>query len=270
MKRVKQRVFEVLCKAEKGDKLSHVFDMMIMVLILLSVLSIILESYDRLDNQYGAIFDVFEAFMVIIFSLEYLARIWTAPLLYPYAKHPRLKYIFSIMALIDLLAILPFYLPIIDADLRFLRMIRLFRMARLLRVLKFSRYMESVHTISRILKESATQLIASVVGCFVVMLFASILMYSVESQAQPDAFPNVIAALWWAVCTLTTVGYGDVYPITDLGRILASVMSLIGIGIVAIPTGIISAGFITVLGEKEAKAHDEITHCPYCGHKLKE
>lgn len=149
----------------------------------------------------------------------------------------------SLIAIVDLLAILPFYLPFFSADLRFLRMMRLFRLFRLLRVFKLGRYFEALQIIVKVIRTSGPQLIMSVAICFFVMLFSAIVMYTVENPVQPQQFPNVIASFWWAMCTLTTVGYGDVYPITDIGRFFASVISLVGIGIIAIPTGIIAAGF---------------------------
>jgi voltage-gated potassium channel len=268
METYRRRVFAIISKAEDGDRASRAFDIGIVALIVLCVLSIVLESFHALSSRYGSLFRTFDVFSVAVFTLEYLARIWTARLLYPDAKHPFRKYILSPMAVIDLLAIAPFYLPLVSADLRFLRLLRLFRMARLLRVFKLGRYLDSLHSIARVLKQSAVQLIASVSACAVLMLFASILMYAVENPAQPTAFPNVIAALWWAVCTLTTVGYGDVYPITTLGKVLASLISVLGIGIVAVPTGIISAGFIAAVSETSAAKAEAQTHCPYCGHKL--
>lgn len=240
---VKRRVFEIISKADDEDRGSKVFDWVIMGLIALSILSIILESFSEIYEKGHPVFQVFETITVIVFSIEYLLRIWTADLLYPEAGHPRLKYIFSFMAIIDLLAILPFYLPFISADLRFLRMMRLFRLFRLLRVFKLGRYFEALQVIVMVIRTSGPQLIMSVVICFFVMLFSAIIMYTVENPVQPEQFPNVISSLWWAICTLTTVGYGDVYPITSVGRIFASVISLVGIGIIAIPTGIIAAGF---------------------------
>lgn len=240
---IKKRIFEIISKAEDGDRLSAIFDWSIMALIALSIISIILESFASIYARWHSIFQVFEVVTVVVFTAEYLLRIWTADLLYPEAKHPRLKYIFSFMALIDLLAILPFYLPFFSADLRFLRMMRLFRLFRLLRVLKLGRYFDALQIIVKVIKASGPQLIMSVVICFFVMLFSAIIMYTVENPVQPEQFTNVITSLWWAICTLTTVGYGDVYPITHVGRFFASIISLVGIGIIAIPTGIIAAGF---------------------------
>lgn len=240
---VKNRVFEIIDKAEDGDRISKIVDYSIMALIALSILSIVLESFSSLYSSYYSTFRLFEIITVIIFSVEYLLRIWTADLLYPESKHPYLKYIFSFMAIIDLLAILPFYLPFVSADFRFLRMMRLFRIMRLLRLFKLERYFDALQAIMKVIKNSIPQLVMAFAICFFVMLFSSIVMYTVEYPAQPEAYPNVIAALWWAMCTLTTVGYGDIYPITTIGKFLTSVISLVGIGIIAIPSGIIAAGF---------------------------
>lgn len=269
---IKKRVFRIISKAQVHDRASQVFDWFIMALIALSIISIILESFDNIYEKWQTAFQVFEAFTVIVFTIEYLLRIWTADLLFPEAKLPRLKYIFTFMAIIDLLAILPFYVPFISVDLRFLRMMRLFRLFRLLRVFKLGRYFSALQIIVKVIKTSGPQLIMSIVICFFVMLFSAIIMYTAENPVQPEQFPNIISSLWWAICTLTTVGYGDVYPITHIGRFFASVISLIGIGIIAIPTGIIAAGFNQViskeyknqppkeLGEKELLAlHADLT-----------
>lgn len=256
---LKKRIFEIISKAEDGDRASSIFDWSIMILIALSILTIILDSFQSVHQQYQSLFQVFEIVTVVVFTIEYILRIWTADLLYPEAKHPRLKYIFSFMAIIDLLAILPFYLPFFSADLRFLRMMRLFRLFRLLRVLKLGRYFDALQIIVKVIRTSGPQLIMSVVLCFFVMLFSAIIMYEVENPVQPEQFPNVLASLWWAMCTLTTVGYGDVYPITSIGRFFASVISLVGIGIIAIPTGIIAAGFSQAISKDEKDDIDEMT-----------
>lgn len=267
MQKLKERVFDVISKAEDGDAASRIFDISIITLIALSVVSIILQSFEDIAAKYAQVFRVFEIVTVIVFTVEYLLRIWTADLLYPESKHPRLKYVFSLMAIIDLLAVLPFYLPFFSADMRFLRMVRLFRLFRLLRIFKLGRYFDALSVIARVIKESASKLIISIVLCLFIMLFSAIVMYTAENPVQPDKFPNVIVSLWWAVCTLTTVGYGDIYPVTVVGRMFAAVISLVGIGIIAIPTGIIAAGFTNVINaQDEEKEHKK--YCPYCGHKL--
>lgn len=264
----KERVFEIVSKADEGDRASRLFDGIIMVLIGLSIVSIILESFASIAQQYQLAFRIFEYISVSVFTLEYVLRIWTADYLYPHERHPKLKYITSFMAIIDLLAILPFFIPFISLDLRFLRMIRLLRLFRLLRVLKLGRYLEALTVITKVIRASSSQLIISIVLCFFVMLFSAIIMYTVENPVQPEQFPNVISSLWWAICTLTTVGYGDVYPITPVGRFFASVISLVGIGIIAIPTGIIAAGFSSVINERSKEKEDPKSYCPYCGHKI--
>ena len=261
----KQRVFEIISKADEGDRASKVFDGVIMLTIVLSVVSIVLESFASLAVRWHTAFRVFGIVSVAIFTLEYILRIWTADLLYPDSRHPRLRYFFSFMALIDLMAILPFFIPRVSIDLRFLRMTRLLKLMRLLRVFKLGRYLDAVDTLVKVLKESRQQLVISVGLCLFVMLFSAIIMYTVENSVQPEKFPNVIASLWWAMCTLTTVGYGDVYPVTAVGRFLASVISLVGIGVIAIPTGIIAAGFTAAINGEETKAKQ---FCPYCGRRL--
>ena len=254
---IKRRTFEIISKAESGDRISSIFDWSIMILIALSILTIILDSFQSIHERCQALFQAFEIITVIVFTIEYILRIWTADLLYPEVKHPRLKYCFSFMAIIDLLAILPFYVPFISADLRFLRMMRLFRLFRLLRVLKLGRYFDALQVIVKVIRTSGPQLVMSVVICFFVMLFSAIIMYEAENPVQPEQFPNVLSSLWWAICTLTTVGYGDVYPITAVGRFFASIISLVGIGIIAIPTGIIAAGFNQVINKEQDKDNIE-------------
>ena len=266
----KEKVFDIVSKDDGDNKASRIFDLLIMTLIVLSIVSIVLESFDDLNTRYRTLFSVFETFTVIVFTVEYILRIWTADLLYPGQRHPRLKYITSFLAVIDLLAILPFYLPFIAADMRFLRMVRLFRLFRLLRVFKFGRYLEALQTVVQVIRSSASRLIISVILCFFVMLFSAIIMYTVENPVQPEQFPNVIASLWWAICTLTTVGYGDVYPVTAIGRFFAAVISLVGIGVIAIPTGIIAAGFTSAINrDSGGDENDPKPFCPYCGHRIR-
>lgn len=258
MKKLRRRIFEIISKAEDGDILSRIFDGLIMALIFISILSIVLESFEEIRSRFSGLFRVFEVVSVSVFALEYVLRIWTADYLYPESRHPHIKYILSPMAIIDLLAILPFFLPFISVDLRFLRMARLFRLFRLLRVFKLGRYFDALMIVVSVIKKSASQLIVSVALCFFVMLFSAIIMYTVENPVQPDQFPNVISSLWWAICTLTTVGYGDIYPVTDVGRFFASIISLVGIGIIAIPTGIIAAGFSSAIDKDRSNPDPDL------------
>jgi voltage-gated potassium channel len=211
-------------------------------------------------------FENLELFSVIIFSAEYILRFWTA--VFDIEKgtsfSKRLKFSLSAFGIIDLLAILPFYLPLLfPFDLRVLRILRLFR---LLRIFKLGRLSKSLQTITGVLKESKSELSLTLFVAFILMILSSTLMYYVENEAQPDKFENIGQSLWWSVATLTTVGYGDIYPITGLGKILSSVIALIGIGFVALPTGILSSAFISKMqSEKESKKECK---CPNCGTKF--
>lgn len=265
----KKRTFEIIQSAKNGDIASKIFDLFIIALIIINTISVIAETF-KLPPNIKPSLNWIEIISVIIFTIEYILRLWTANFLYP-DKGPimsRIRYIFSFMAIIDLLAILPFYIPFVfPVDLRVLRTLRV---VRLFRLFKINRYTNALSTIGTVFKSKANQLISSMIVVSLLMIIASVMMYNVESAAQPDKFQNAFSGLWWAIATLTTVGYGDIYPITVAGRVLSAIIAFLGIGLVAVPTGIISAGFIEHLSnaEKEKQQADEKNYCPYCGHKL--
>jgi voltage-gated potassium channel len=241
----------------------------IYALIVLNVLTLILESYQELNDNYGILFYAFEIFSVAIFTLEYLIRIWVSDKTKE-DKKERINFAFSTLGIIDLIAIIPFYLPFIfPFDLRIVRILRLFR---LLRIFKLSRYSKSLKTIQYIFKETKAELSITVFVTFVLMILSSTLMYYIEHDAQPEKFASIGDAVWWAVATLTTVGYGDVYPVTALGKILSGIIALIGIGFVALPTGIISSAFIEkIQAEKKSKKGKKAKNkdcCPTCGKNI--
>jgi len=265
----RKRLYEIIEKSEKGDTASRTFDIFIVTLILLNVLSIILESFSDFETRFISGLYYFELFSIVIFTIEYIFRLLTSDLKFP-SKNIAvsiIKYIFSFMAIIDLIAILPFYLPaFIDLDFRFVRIIRLIR---ILRLLKIGRYSDSLQILGSVLKRKKEELIVTIFVTGMLLLLASSCMFYVEAEAQPDSFPNIIAAFWWGVATLTTVGYGDVYPVTVLGKVISGIVALLGIGIVAMPAGIISAGFLEVLQEKNVQeSAKEKSFCPYCGEKI--
>ena len=262
---MKKRIFEIVQNAKDGDKASKFFDIFIIVLIIVNSIVVVADTF-QLPEIAKQISRWIEIISVIIFTIEYICRLWTADLLHSdlSAAKARIRYIFSFMAIIDLLAILPFYLPmIIPIDLRVLRMLRIFR---LFRIFKINRYTNALSTIGQVIKDKAAQLISSMFVVFLLILIASILMYSVEHEAQPEQFNNIFQSMWWAIATLTTVGYGDIYPITVAGKILSAIIALLGIGMVAVPTGIISSGFSEMIDKQ--KVDDDKKYCPYCGHKL--
>ena len=179
-----------------------------------------------------------------------------------------LKYAFSFVGMTDLLAIIPFYLPmLIPYDLKVLRIVR---MIRLFQIFKLTRYTSSMRSIWFVIRHKSAQLISSILVIFMLITIVSLIMYHVESSAQPDVFKNAFSGMWWAIATLTTVGYGDIYPITALGKFMASIISLLGIGFVAVPTAIISSGFIEQIEIKNEKDIGKGYHyCPHCGKKLR-
>lgn len=263
MKKIKNRLFQIIQTAQSGDILSRIFDLFIITLIILNVVTVIIDTFN-MPASYIKFSRIFEIISVVIFSVEYVVRVWTADLLYtnkkPYIS--RIKYVFSFMAIIDLLAIIPFYLPMfISVDLRILRALRIIRLFRLF---KINRYTTALNSIAQVFKSKANQLISSIIIVGLLIIIASVLMYNVEHEAQPNEFSNVFQAMWWAIATLTTVGYGDIYPVTVLGKVLSTVIALLGIGLVAVPTGIITSGFSEIVtAEKDKKKY-----CPYCGHKV--
>jgi len=258
---VKKRSFEILDTANNGDALSRIFDIFIVVLILLNLAAAILETIDTVSERYGTAFRYVEIFSVIIFTAEYVLRIWTCTIIERFRRPVtgRLRFALTLLPAIDLVAILPFYLPmLIPFDLRFLRMLRLFRVFRML---KMARYFESLRILGNVFRAKKEDLAITVFIILILLMAASSCMYFVENEAQPSAFSSIPQSMWWAIATLTTVGYGDIYPITPVGKFLGAIVSLLGIGIFALPTGIISSGFSEEIGRKKGGT---IT-CPHCG-----
>lgn len=214
----------------------------IILLIIANVVAVVLQSHAPIGNAYPGFFYNFELFSVIVFTLEYMARFWTAPEAPSCAGltpgQARLKYVRSPLAIIDLLAVAPFYLSLfITIDLRYLRAVRL------LRLLKLSHYFPGIEIFGTVLRSQMPALAAALLVVIVLILVSAIGMFSLENELQPGAFPSVVASIWWAVVTLTTVGYGDVVPITFGGKILGVFIMLLGVGVVALPAAVLAARF---------------------------
>jgi voltage-gated potassium channel len=260
---IKTKIFQLVEKGSHGRRMNRIFDYFIMTLILLSVIVIILESIPEINLEHNKTLRVFNIFSIIIFTIEYLLRLYVSDLTHPSNNRIKsaLRFIFSAHGLIDLLAIIPFYLPmLIKMDLRFLRILRLIRF---LRILKVNRYNNSLNIIGAVIREKKSELAVTGFVTFLILLLASFLMYYVEGEKQPEQFPNILASFWWAIATLTTVGYGDVYPITGLGKVISGFIAVMGIGLVALPTGLISAGFMSKIEKR--KQNDTDKKCPHCG-----
>lgn len=235
-------------------------DFVIASVIVANVFAIVLESVPEVGRAWAAGFWWFEVFSVAVFLIEYVVRLWACveDPRYRGAVRGRLRYSVTPLALVDLLAIAPFFLPFLGFDLRFARMLRLLRLAR---VAKLGRYSSAVDSIARVIHDRKHELVASLTFMFMLILVAASLLYFAESEAQPDHFGSIPASMWWAVVTLTTVGYGDIYPITSIGRVLAGTIAILGIGMVALPTSILGSGFV----EQMTKRSSPPPVCPHCG-----
>ena len=246
---LRQRVWELLDVSE--DPQSGVadwdwVDVILLVLILLNVVAVILETVKSFQLRFGTAFRVFEVISVGVFSVEYAARIWacTADPRYRQPIIGRLRYVSGFDGVVDLLAILPFYitlaLPAAALDLRILRVLRLLRFAR---VLKLGRYSDSLGRMKRVIGARRGDLGVALGAVGVVLILASSAIYYVEVDTQPEVFTSIPAAMWWGISALTTVGYGDITPVTPLGKFLGGIIQLLGIAIFALPAGIIAAGY---------------------------
>lgn len=261
---VRRRTFEILEVASTGDLPSRIFDTFIMTLILLNVLAVILETVESLLLKYRAFFTLFEVFSVAVFTIEYLLRLWSCSTDKRFGDPfiGRIRFALTPFALVDLMAFLPFYLPmILPLDLRFIRILRLFRFFR---VFKIARYSESLRTVGNVVKAKKEELIIVFSVMLILLILASSLMYFSEHNAQPKAFPNIPAAMWWGVATLTTVGYGDVCPISPLGKSIGAIIAVLGIGMFALPAGILASGF----AEEIQKSRGNPRVCPHCGKEI--
>ena len=240
---LRRKTYEILQPDNGTSALSRAFDWLITSLILVSVVIVFLATFD-LPPRFLRLLAICESVASIVFTVEYLLRIATADFLHPQNGMiaSRVKYIVSPMAIIDLVAILPFWLPMLFPGT--MLGIRAFRLFRLLRIFKLNRYFDAMKSLGEVIASKKRELLGSLFFVAILMLIASLLMYSAEHDAQPKVFRNAFSGLWWAVATLTTVGYGDIYPVTALGRLIGTFIAFAGLAAVAIPTGIISSGLM--------------------------
>ncbi len=264
MRRIQKRIYELLEVAHPDDTASRATDLFLFVLIALNVVAVIVETVEDLATQYAVVFLYFEVFSVAVFTVEYVLRLWTCVADPRYARtiRGRIRFAGSWHAVVDILAILPFYLPMfLPIDLRVIRALRFFR---LLRFLKLSRYSESMRIFGKVLRSERSELLVALFVAGVLLVIGSSFLYLVEHQAQPDVFSSIPAAMWWGVATLTTVGYGDVYPITPIGRFLGAIVAVMGVGMFALPAGILASGFAREMGKRS----EDTKVCPHCGEPI--
>jgi len=260
------------CHLEGRTRSGRVTTYAIMGLIVVSFLAILLETVDGLGERYRTLFGRFEIFVIAVFTLEYLLRLWSCTADPAYARPiaGRLRFAGRFLNLVDLAAILPFYLAFLGIDLRMLRLFRL------LRIFKLLRHFEAARILPDVIRRKRQELTISGALVLILLMISATLVYGVEHEAQPDKFSSIPDAMWWAIATLSTVGYGDIAPVTGLGRFFGGIIAVLGIGMFALPAGILAQGFDEAMREarerkaeaRRAAAGHGPSRCPHCGKTL--
>ena len=240
----RQRLFHILEIGPEEDSIGRAYDILNLTTIIINLVASILYTFEELRVPYGDTLLCIEATTVAFFAVDYVLRLWTAKYLSPKLKPSKAlwEYVTSFKGLVDLASFLPYYLPVFFPGGA--PAFRLFRVLRLFRLFRVNAYYDSFSVILEVLNNKKQQLVSSVFIIAILLLGSSLCMYSLEHDAQPDVFKNAFSGIWWAVSTLLTVGYGDIYPITPMGQLLSIFITFLGVAMVAIPTGIISAGFV--------------------------
>ena len=283
----RKRIFTIIQVGNLSDFPSRAYDISLVIAVAVNIFIAIFDTFPQAE-PYEKIIWAVECVTVIFFAIDYVLRIWTADYLYETMSpaKARLKFIFSWAGLVDLLSCLPFLAASGGGTLR------MFRIIRILRVFRIHHYADPLRVIGDVIKKKQGQLLSSIFIVFILMIASSLMMYNLEHEAQPEAFANAFSGFWWAANTLLTVGYGDIVPVTLAGKICGTLLTFLGVGIVAIPTGILSAGFMEqvsivrekavvegvirdtafaeeeVLTETDEKEKEEYSYCPYCGKRL--
>ena len=240
----RRRLCEILEAGSAEDPISRSYDIFSTLMTLINVTVTVMYTFDRMELEHGKGLLALESMTVGFFAIEYLLRLWTAQFIHPNLSEwgAVKKYATSFSGIIDLLSFLPYYLPFFfPAGATVFRM---FRVIRIFRLFQINAYYDSLNVIAEVISSKRQQLLSSVFTILLLMLASSLCMYSLEHEAQPEVFSNAFSGMWWSVSTLLTVGYGDIYPITTMGKIFSIFITCLGVGMVAIPTGIISAGFV--------------------------
>ena len=242
--RQRRRIFEIVEIGAADDLLSRGYDFFGSLVVVLALAASVAATFDGAEERCGALLDTVEVATSAFFAVDYVLRVWTARCLYPTLTPGKatVRYVSSIGGLIDLVSFLPTFLPVFFPS--GMVAFRMFRVVRIFRLFRINAYYDSLHVITEVLRSKRQQLLSSVFIILTLMLASSLCMYSLEHEAQPEVFRNAFSGIWWSVSTLLTVGYGDIYPITTAGKIFGIVITFLGVGMVAIPTGIISAGFV--------------------------
>ncbi|WP_020599032.1 ion transporter [Spirosoma panaciterrae] len=266
MLHIRRSLYRILeTSAGKRRGVSLVFNLVLIGIITLNAIAIVLHTVPDYNQRFARLFYDFEVFSVSFFTFEYLLRLWVCVENEKY-HHPfwgRLRYMFSTSAIIDFLAIFPFYFSLFATDLAIVRILRLFRIFRLFRI---SRYSHAFRLIQSVVSDKKEELVLSTILVVFMLIIVSSIMYYVEHNAQPDKFSSIPATMWWGVTAMTTVGYGDIHPITPLGKFLGGIAAIVGIGVFALPTGILVSGFNEHI--RHHKGGHSRQRCPHCGKEI--
>jgi len=241
---IKKRLFSMVSVGVVDEPINQAYDVISTGALIINLVAAIMNTYDSLTIKFGGTFAMIEKITVAFFAIDFILRMFTATELYPGVKTAKAvgKYVFSFAGIVDWLSFLPYYLPVFFPSGA--AVFRMFRVVRILRLFRINAYYDSLNVITEVLSSKKQQLMSSVFIIVILMVASSLCMYSVEHAAQPDVFQNAFSGIWWAASTLLTVGYGDIYPVTTLGKFFGILIAFLGVGMVAIPTGIISAGFV--------------------------
>ncbi len=255
-------ILEISSGKRRG--VSLVFNLSLITIITLNAIAIVLHTVPDYSRRFAGLFTDFELFSVGFFTIEYVLRVWVCVEneKYRHGLWGRLRYVFSTAAIIDFLAIFPFYFTLFATDLAIVRILRLFRIFRLFRI---SRYSHAFRMIQRVVTDKKEELILSMAFVVFMLIIVSSVMYYVEHPAQSDKFSSIPATMWWGVSAMTTVGYGDIHPITPLGKFLGGIAAIIGIGLFALPTGILVSGFTEQIRNQKVAV---VRRCPHCGKEI--
>lgn len=260
IRRTLYRILETSAGKRRG--ISLVFNIALITIITLNAIAIVLHTVPAYDRKYNRLFYDFELFSVMFFTVEYVLRVWICVEneRYHHWFYGRLRYVLSVSAIIDLLAILPFYVSLFATDLAIVRILRLFRIFRLFRI---SKYSHAYRMILTVIQDKKEELVLSLIMVIFMLIIISSVMYYVEHPAQPQAFSSIPATMWWGINAMATVGYGDIHPITPLGKVLGGISAILGIALFALPTGILVSGFTEHIRYQKAPRR-----CSHCGQEL--
>ena len=238
------RLFRMVSVGVVDEPVNQAYDIISTGALIANLIVSIMATFENLNAVYGSWFLLVEQATVFFFGVDYVLRVITAPELYPDSSRAGavVKYCLSMTGIIDLLSFLPYYLPVFFPS--GVAAFRMFRVVRILRLFRINAYYDSLNVITEVIASKKQQLLSSVFIIATLMLGSSLCMYSLEHEAQPEVFRNAFSGIWWSVSTMLTVGYGDIYPITPMGKFFSICITFLGVGMVAIPTGIISAGFV--------------------------